>query len=110
MALNDLRRVSNSQIRVNDTIAMWSALTSLALGHPLRSNRCLLCGCMIGGGPCRFACLVVADLPDCNCGQVPTVTQLICGDHKTPTANDIARAVIRLSVTAHPEGAHTCRG
>lgn len=97
-------------LRVKDTIGMWSQPVTLTLGHPLRGNTCLFCDNLIGGQECRFALLIVADLADCDCGQVPTVTQLVCASHGTPTASEIARAVLRYSVRAHPNGAHTCRG
>jgi hypothetical protein len=106
----ETRRLSGGAVRESDSIAMWSAVTTLAGGHPLRRNKCMFCGMLIGGRECRFVVLVCAVDPHCPCGQVPTVTQLVCADHGEPTSRQVAYAAIRMAETAHPSGLPACTG
>jgi len=105
-ATRSWRELNNSPIRVMDSFIMFSEPATLAGGHPLRSNRCLLCAAMIGGQGCRFVSVVIADNPECTCGQIPTVTQLICVDHGAPEWEANVPAVVKLSLAAHDGHGH----
>jgi hypothetical protein len=60
----------------------------LAGGHPLRRQRCLLCGMLIGGREARAASVIDWRTDGCECGSVPTVTFLICADHPVDEHTD----------------------
>lgn len=97
-------------IRHLDTFGLWTEAVTLAPGHPLRGNRCLLCHVPIGGNVARFVSIIVTDKSGCVCGQVPTITQLICASHPGPDTGALIDAALELSTAAHPRGDHECRG
>jgi hypothetical protein len=68
-------------IGLTDVIEQVSEPFTLAPGHPLRGQRCLLCAALIGGQPCRLAALTDLRGGGCDCGAIDTITMLICGDH-----------------------------
>lgn len=97
-------------IKPLDTFAVWTQPVTLAPGHPLRGSACLLCHAPIAGRPARFTSIIVATTPGCTCGQVPTITQLICAHHELPDGGALIDAAVELSVAAHPDGEHQCKG
>lgn len=104
------RSAALGPLRELDAVSMWSFPARLALGHPLRASRCLLCGTMIGGQDCRIITVIVLDRPDCECGQIPNVCQLICTDHGEPTSLQLVEAAARYADKVHPPDGVACRG
>lgn len=76
-------------------------------GHPLRGTHCVLCGSMIGGRAFRFVQLVMCFEAACQCGQLPTISRVICIDHGEPDAVKVVPAILDFVHNAHPgEWAH----
>ena len=93
-----------------DSFRMITDRITLADGHPLRGSKCLLCGCVIGGRVARFVSLIVCDYASCTCGQVPTITQLVCGEHWPLEVEVVIEAAVALQSREHPIGPHSCTG
>jgi hypothetical protein len=68
-------------VRLADVIEEVSVPVRLTPGHPLRGQRCLLCGQLVGGRECRLATLIDLRHGGCSCGAISTITMLICADH-----------------------------
>jgi hypothetical protein len=75
------RGVLADDVGLDDVIEQVSELVRLVPGHPLRSQRCILCGTLIGGQLARMATLVDMRDGGCSCGAVSTITMLLCESH-----------------------------
>lgn len=94
----------------HDTFVMHTQPVTLSDGHPLQANACLICGSKIGSFPCNFVSIIVATDPDCACGQVPTITQLVHSWHGVTDTEELARKAVRLADAIHPEAGPPCTG
>lgn len=75
------RRQGIERVQLHDVLEEVSEPMALAAGHPLRGQRCLLCGSLIGGRDCRLATLIDLRGGGCSCGAIDTITMLICSEH-----------------------------
>lgn len=71
-----------SDVASTDTVVeQLSSVFTLAPGHPLRRQRCLICAEMVGARPVKAAVTIDFRSRGCRCGSVPSVAFLICADH-----------------------------
>lgn len=100
-----LRGVLADPIGEDDVIVLETEPVTLAPGHPLRGQRCLVCGGLIGGLVHRTITVLDFRLPGCSCGQVAALTFLVCGLHPMPADHDLHLLAIRRYGAHHGKAA-----
>ena len=96
-------------VKIGDAFQLWTAPQVFAEGHPLRRSRCIKCGMVAGGRRVCIVALVLCDPPECVCGQITTLTQVICADHEEMTGAEAVEAFTELTLRVHPRNGEPCR-
>jgi hypothetical protein len=73
--------LATGEVESNEIIEQVSVPVTLAAGHQLRGQRCVVCATLIGGQLARIVTVIDTRPHACSCGAVNTITMMMCDAH-----------------------------
>lgn len=86
---------------LNNWVELWTIPTVLAPGHPLRGERCGICGMLIGGRPIRIVTITGLEMSEAHAPGLICHAAAICAEHEPDGHGTVANQIVAAATEWH---------